>query len=187
VASGELTQLLHALERGDRKALDRAFALVYGELKRQAHAQRARADASSLSTTALVHETYLKFVRAENVSASSREHFHRLAGRAMRQVLLDEARIAGAAKRPRAAARDTLDEGLVPGMLGAEDLIDLDRALGLLESVDPRLAEVAQLHLFAGLEFAEIATLRQVSERTVLRDWRKARALLATHLDGHAA
>jgi RNA polymerase sigma factor (TIGR02999 family) len=185
--SGELTQLLQALEGGDRAALDRAFALVYDELKRQARRQRVRADGSALSTTALVHETYLKFVRAEAISASSREHFHRLAARAMRQVLLDEARIAGAVKRPRLEARNTLDDAAATGALAPDDLIDLDRALASLEQVDPRLAEVAQLHLFAGLEFAEIASLRQQSERTVLRDWRKARALLATWLEGYAA
>ena len=183
--SGELTQLLQALEQGDRGALDRAFALVYAELKRLAHVQRLRAAGSALSTTALVHETYLKFVRADGVAASSREHFYRLAARAMRQVLLDDARIAGAAKRPRNGARETLDEALPAAHLAHDDLIDLDRAVTALEALDARLAEVAQLHLFAGLEFAEIGALRGASERTVLRDWRKARAVLVSQLEGH--
>jgi RNA polymerase sigma factor (TIGR02999 family) len=185
--SGELTQLLQALEHGDRAALDRAFALVYAELKRLAHGQRMRAGGAPLGTTALVHETYLKFVRADGVSAGSREHFYRLAARAMRQVLLDDARIAGAAKRPHAGACQTLDEALPAAALAHEDLIDLDRAVSALEQIDARLAEVAQLHLFAGLEFAEIAALRGASERTVLRDWRKARAVLVSRLDGHAS
>jgi RNA polymerase sigma factor (TIGR02999 family) len=184
--SGELTQLLQALDQGDRAALDRAFALVYAELKRLAHAQRAHAIGASLSTTALVHETYLKFVRADGVSAGNREHFYRLAARAMRQVLLDSARIAGAAKRPSAGARSTLDDAQVAAELDYDEMIDLDRAVSALEAIDARLAEVAQLHLFAGLEFAEIAALRNASERTVLRDWRKARAVLVSRLDGRA-
>jgi RNA polymerase sigma factor (TIGR02999 family) len=134
-----------------------------------------------------VHETYLKFLRADSVSAGSREHFYRLASRAMRQILLDRARIAAADKRPASAARLSLDDALrhVDNVIGVgrEELIDIDRALGLLEGLDARLAEVAQLHLFAGLEFQEIAALRGVSERTVLRDWRKARAILVSQLE----
>jgi RNA polymerase sigma factor (TIGR02999 family) len=182
---GELTQWLASLERGDRTAIDHVFAIVYGELKRLAHAQRVRASGGTLGTTALVHETYLKLVRADAVSAQSREHFYRLASRAMRQVLLDGARIAQAAKRPAPGARVTLDgDGLelASESWSPEHTLDLDAALAALEAMDARLAEVAELHLFAGLEFAEIAALRGVSERTVLRDWRKARAVLAARL-----
>ena len=187
MAGGEFTALLEAVSHGDRAALDRAFSLVYEELKRLAHGQRRRAGSDTLSTTGLVHETYLKFLRAEAVDASGRDHFYRLAARAMRQVLLDRARIEGAARRPQQARRAGLDE--VEHALGdvaaiaPDELIDLDRALRHLEDLDPRLAEVAQLHLFAGLEFAELAALRGVSERTVLRDWRKARAVLVSRLD----
>ena len=182
---GELTQWLSALERGDRAAIDAVFRIVYGELKRLAHAQRARASGGTLGTTALVHETYLKLLRADSVSAQSREHFYRLASRAMRQVLLDGARLAQAAKRPAPAARVTLDGerfDLAAESWPPEHTIDLDAALAALEARDARLAEVAELHLFAGLEFGEIAALRGVSERTVLRDWRKARAVLAARL-----
>ena len=181
--AGELTQLLEALEHGDRAALDRAFALVYGELKRLARAQRRRANSETCSTTALVHEVWIKFAQAGEVEARSREHFYNLAARAMRQVLLDRARAATAAKRPDAAAQRSLDAVLGAGDGAIEsvsaDLLDLDRALARLATLDARLAEVAELHLFAGLEFGEIAELRGQSERTVLRDWRKARAVLA--------
>lgn len=183
---GELTALLDAISGGDRAALDRAFALVYGELKRLAHGQRARAAHDTLSTTGLVHETYLKFLRADAIDASGRDHFYRLAARAMRQVLLDRARIGAASKRPQQARRAALDDvehalGAVDA-IAADDVIDLDRALVELERLDPRLAELAQLHLYAGVEFAELAALRGVSERTVLRDWRKARAVLVSRL-----
>ena len=180
---GELTSLLQALERGDRAALDRAFALVYGELKRLARAQRRRAGRETCSTTALVHEVYMKFAQAGEIAAPSREHFYSLAARAMRQVLLDRARAATAAKRPDPGAQRSLDGVLDGGDAALEavsvDLLDLDRALATLAALDARLAEVAELHLFAGLEFGEIAELRGQSERTVLRDWRKARAVLA--------
>jgi len=184
--AGELTMLLQALERGDRAALDKAFALVYSELKRLARAQRRRGANDSFSTTALVHEVYVKFAQAGEIAAESREHFYSVAARAMRQVLLDRARAAHAAKRPHPGAQQSLDDALGDGKLEAVagDMIDLDRALAALAALDARLSEVAELHLFAGVEFGEIATLRGVSERTVLRDWRKARAILSHNLGG---
>lgn len=185
---GAVTEDLIAARNGDRAARDRAFARVYAELKRLAHAQLGRARSDTMSTTGLVHETYLKLDRADSLDVRDREHFFSLAARAMRQVLVDRARAAGAAKRPAAGLRRTLDGDGVLELAAADaaagDLIDLDRALSGLADLDPRLAEVAELHLFAGLEFAEIATLRAMSERTVFRDWRKARAVLSTALGG---
>lgn len=184
--AGELTGLLQAIEGGDRGALDRAFALVYAELKRLARGQRHRAGAPTLSTTALVHEVYVKFAEGGAIAVQSRDHFYNLAARAMRQVLLDRARLAHAKKRPGPEARRTLDgvrELPDPVEAVSADLLDLDRALTRLAVLDARLAEVAELHLFAGLEFSEIAALRDVSERTVLRDWRKTRAILLDELD----
>ncbi len=188
--AGAVTEDLIAAARGDRAARDRAFATVYAELKRLAHAQLGRGRADTLSTTGLVHETYLKLNRAAQLEARDREHFFSLAARAMRQVLVDRARVAAAAKRPDGALRRTLDGDGAIELAAVEtagaDLIDLDRALTALAALDPRLAEVAELHFFAGLEFAEIAALREASERTVFRDWRKARAILAASLDEHA-
>ena len=183
-----LTELIQKVAGGDLAARDELFAAAYSELRKLARSRlRDGGRNTVLETTALVHETYLKFVRSDAVAAGSREHFYRLAARAMRQVLLDDARIAGAAKRPHAGACQTLDEALPAAALAHEDLIDLDRAVSALEQIDTRLGEVAQLHLFAGLEFAEIAALRGDSERTVLRDWRKARAILVSRLEGHGA
>ena len=181
-----LTEELHAARNGEHAARDRVFAQVYGELKRLAHAQLGRARGETLSTTGLVHETWLKLNRAAQMSAQDREHFFSLAARAMRQVLVDRARGAAAQKRPDAALRRTLDAdapiGSIDPLQSAAELLDLDRALDALEKLDPRLAEVAELHLFAGLEFGEIAVLREASERTVFRDWRKARAILSASL-----
>jgi RNA polymerase sigma factor (TIGR02999 family) len=188
--TGELSGLLQAIDAGDRGALDRAFALVYAELKQLARGQRHRAGAPTLSTTALVHEVYVKFAEGGTVAAESREHFYNLAARAMRQVLLDRARRAHARKRPGPEARLSLDGAtalLDPVDAASTDLLDLDRALNALAALDARLAEVATLHLFAGLEFGEIAALRGVSDRTVLRDWRKTRAILIDALDPEPA
>jgi DNA-directed RNA polymerase specialized sigma24 family protein len=99
--AGELTQLLQALERGERGALDRAFALVYPELKRVARVQRRRGANDSFSTTALVHEVYLKFAQAGEIAAESRAHFYNVAAVAMHQVLVDRAR----RRRDQAPAR----------------------------------------------------------------------------------
>jgi RNA polymerase sigma factor (TIGR02999 family) len=182
----DITGLLHAAEAGDRAALDRAFEVVYQHLRGLAHAQRRRHGGDTLSTTALVNEAYLKLVHGGELALESREHFFNLAARAMRQVLLDRARAIGAAKRPEGRLRVTLGDEIGgapdPGVLSAE-LLDLDRALEKLAALDARLADLVSLRLFAGLEFGEIATLRGVSERTVLRDWRKTRAFLLAEME----
>ena len=181
-----ITGLLTAARSGDAAARDRAFALLYAELKGLAHAQLKRVRGDTLSTTGLVHEAYLKIQAAAKLDVRDREHFFNLAARAMRQVLLDHARAADRAKRPDPSLRRTLDADATIAIAAADtaagDLIDLDRALTGLAAIDERLAEVAELHLFGGLEFAEIAALREQSERTVLRDWRKARAILQAGL-----
>ena len=182
----EITALLHAAGNGDRSALNHAFALVYQHLRGLAHAQPGKGQHPTLGTTALVNETYLKFVHGEALSLQSREHFFNLAARAMRQVLVDRARSLGAAKRPDQRLRISLDEesgAALPAVAALPaELIDLDRALDRLAAADARGADLVALHLFAGLQFGEIATLRGVSERTVLRDWRKTRAFLLAQL-----
>lgn len=187
VPANDITSLLHAAGNGDRDALNQAFALVYQHLRGLAHAQRGKGQDQTLGTTALVNETYLKLVHGESLALQSREHFFNLAARAMRQVLVDRARSLGAAKRPDPRLRISLDaeSGAAVSMVAAlpAELIDLDRALDRLAAADSRGADLVALHLFAGLEFGEIAALRGVSERTVLRDWRKTRAFLLAQLD----
>ena len=188
VPANDITALLHAAGNGDRGALDQAFTLVYQHLRGLAHAQSRKGQDQTLGTTALVNETYLKLVHGEALELHSREHFFNLAARAMRQVLVDRARSLGAAKRPDQRLRVPLDAESVAalpsvGALPAE-LIDLDHALDRLALADARGADLVALHLFAGLQFGEIAALRGVSERTVLRDWRKTRAFLLAQLDG---
>ncbi len=181
----EVTGLLAALGGGDRAAIDRLFELVYDELRRIARRQLrgARAEAT-LSTTALVHEAYLRLSRDGGWSVQDRGHFFALAARAMRHVLVDHARHRGRAKRGGGATPLALDEGLVAAPERDAEVLALDAALERLEAADPELARLVELRFFAGLAIEEIAELRGVSDRTVKRHWRAARAFLYQDLAG---
>ena len=175
-APGEVTRLLEAAEAGDREALDRLVPLVYEDLRRVAHRQLDREGAGhTLQTTALVNEAYLKLVGGGSVSATSRAHFLAIAARAMRQVLVDYARRRKAAKRGSGVISVTLGDEPQPADASAEDLLALDEAL---ERLDPRQRQVIECRFFGGMEEKDIAAALGVSERTVRRDWVKARAWL---------
>ena len=178
-APAEVTALLAAVGAGERAAVDRLFELVYEELRRIARRQlRGGRPDATLSTTALVHETYLRLSRDGGWSIHDRAHFFALAARAMRHVLVDHARHRGRAKRGGGAVALELDEALVAAPDRGEEVLALDGALGRLESADPELARLVELRFFAGLSVEEIAGLRGVSDRTVKRHWRAARAFL---------
>jgi RNA polymerase sigma factor (TIGR02999 family) len=166
-----------------REALDHLFSVTYEELRRLASAVRRRDRASTVSPTTLVNEAWLKLIRTPGVAQTSELHFKRIAARAMRQVLVSAARRRCASKRnPDQAMRVTLDESLIPGASRDEELIALDQALDDLGKMSPRQALVVESRFFGGLESAGIAALLGVSEATVLRDWRSARAWLAGRL-----
>ena len=178
-ASAEVTTLLAAVGTGDRAAVDRLFELVYDELRRIARRQlRGARGAETLSTTALVHEAYLKLSRDGGWSVHDRAHFFALAARAMRHVLVDHARHRGRAKRGGGIAALELDEALVAAPDRGAELLAIDDALGRLEAAAPELARLVELRFFAGLSIEEVAELRGVSDRTVKRHWRSARAFL---------
>ncbi len=173
---GEVTRLLEAVEAGDREALDRLVPLVYEDLRRVAHRQLDREGAGhTLQTTALINEAYLKLAGGGSVSATSRAHFLAIAARAMRQVLVDYARRRKAAKRGSGVISVTLGDEPQPADASAEDLLALDEAL---EQLDPRQRQVIECRFFGGMEEKDIAAALGVSERTVRRDWVKARAWL---------
>ncbi len=175
-APGEVTRLLEAAEAGDRGALDRLVPLVYEDLRRMAHWQLDREGGGhTLQTTGLIHEAYLKLAGGGSVSASSRAHFLAIAARAMRQVLVDYARRRKAAKRGGGVISVTLGDEPQPADASAEDLLALDEAL---EQLDPRQRQVIECRFFGGMEEKDIAAALGVSERTVRRDWVKARAWL---------
>jgi RNA polymerase sigma factor (TIGR02999 family) len=176
---GEVTRLLHAARQGESAALERLIPLVYDDLRRLARRQLGREYAErTLDPTALVHESYLKLGGGAMV-ARDRAHFLALAARAMRQVLVDRARDRKAAKRGGGAwERTTLTDGAWVGEFGADRMLELDEALATLE---PRQRQVVECRFFGGMEEREIAEALDISERTVHRDWLKARAYLYRH------
>jgi RNA polymerase sigma factor (TIGR02999 family) len=179
--------MVQAAAGGDAVALHDLFAAVYAELKRLAHRQLAQHDGATIDTTGLVHETYLKLAKPESLRLNDRGHFYATAARAMRQIVIDHARRRSAEKRGGAAAQVTLDDNATTDPLDPEQLIHLDGALSRLGELEPRLAELVELRFFAGLSVEQVAELREVAPRTVLRDWRRARAFLFDSVQGAPA
>jgi RNA polymerase sigma factor (TIGR02999 family) len=176
-----LTELLSRADQADPHAAGEVFALLYNELRRLAerHLQRSGAGLT-LGTTTLVHDAYLSMMGRKAASFPDQARFFAYASRAMRGLVIDYARRRRAKKRGR-DYEITLVEDEVPSPAVAaagQDLDELGDALDQLAAMDPALAELVDMHFFGGFAFGEIAGLRGVSERTVQRDWRKARLLL---------
>jgi len=173
---GPVTQLLHRLHDGEDGAFDRLFPLVYDELRVAArHALGREMSPRPLQPTELVHEAYLKLVGPLDVTWQSRAHFLAVAARAMRQILVDQARQRHAGKRGGGAQHVTLDDGSAVVDADTAELLALDDALSKLE---PRLRSVVEFRFFGGLTERETAEVLGVTERTVQRDWARARAWL---------
>jgi RNA polymerase sigma factor (TIGR02999 family) len=183
---GEITELLADARQGDTEKLEAVFAALYPELKRLASWRgSANRGESTLTTTVLVHETYLKLVGARHLDLKDRKHFFACAGRAMRHILVDHARAAMADKRGGGVSPVELPVD-VADRASAPDWIDLDRALDELDEVQPALRELVELRYFAGLTRQETAELLGCAERTVQRDWQRARAFLHARLEPDA-
>ena len=176
----EVTVLLARARAGDAQALGAAYAAVYEELKRAARAQLRRMR-DNFQTTALVHEAYLKLGGGQ-LAAQDRNHLLALSARAMRQVLVDDARARKADKRGGGQDALTLTASLGNAERAAVDVLALDELLGSLHTLDERAAQIVELRYFGGYEEAEIAQMLGLSDRTVRRDWRKARAFLLAEL-----
>jgi RNA polymerase sigma factor (TIGR02999 family) len=178
-----ITMLLRALEDGEKEAADRLFEVVYQELRKIARRQLQGAPwGETLNTTALVHEAYLKLSRDSGWTVRDRFHFFALTARAMREVLIDHARTRMRQKRGGGVKALDLDDVQIPVAEKAEELVALDEALERLETVDPELSRLVEWRFFAGLTVEEIASTLEVSERTVKRHWRTARAFLYQEL-----
>ena len=162
--------------------VDQLFSAAYEELRRLAASVRRGDPSATLTPTALVHEAWLKLSATPELAATSPLHFKRIAARAMRQVLVDAARRRTADKRGGGQALVTFDEALEITATTSEDVLALDQALQELALQSPRQAEMVESRFFGGLEAAETAELLGVSEATVLRDWRAAKAWLAKEL-----
>lgn len=187
-ADREITEALIALRDRAPDALDRLMPLVYHQLRQVAHRQLgAEASGHTLSTTALVHEAYLKLIDQTRVQWQDRAHFFAIASRAMRRILIDYARRHRAVRRGGVADGTplppvSLDEVELPVAERAEALLALDEALDRLAHVDARLAQVVECRFFAGLTEAETAAALDVSQRTVAREWVVAKGWLYQEL-----
>jgi RNA polymerase sigma factor (TIGR02999 family) len=184
----EVSALLEAARTGDRDAAGRLYEVVVADLRRLAAGQVRRAPGGAAhQTTSLVHEAWLRLTRRGDLPFESRGHFLAVAARAMRQIVIDDARARRTTKRGGGAVVQTLDEVAEPAVESerdVEELLALDAALERLRQEDEPLASVVEQHFFAGLTFSEIAEAIGVSERTVQRDWRVARALLLDFIAG---
>ena len=184
-ADGEtgLTQLLLEARGGGASALDRVFPFVYDRLRAIAHAHLGQdGEGRTVSTTALVHEADLKLIDADRLEWQDRVHFFSLASRAMRQILIDYARRYSSAKRGGELQRVDLDDVQIAVADRADTLVSLDAALSRLAEMSPRLAQVVELRFFGGLTEEDTAKVLGMTDRTVRRDWIKARGWLHNEL-----
>lgn len=170
-----------AVEYG-RQALDEQFSMAYEELRRLALSVKRGDAANTLSPTALVNEAWIRLAGAPAVHAESSLHFRRIAARAMRQVLIEAARRRDSQKRGGEGIFVTFDDAFAETPVSPQELLALDSALSELASLDARQAEVVEARFFGGLQMREIASELDVSEATVMRDWRAARAWLGHRL-----
>ncbi len=181
--NADITQWLDAARDGDRAALDRVLGTLYQELHAMARRQLAGQYGQTLDATALVHEAYLKLIGRRDVQFDDRAHFFAYAASAMRSVVVDYARQRLAQKRGGDLHRVTeLPDDIEGGLRLDEDMLGLDTALTKLAAVDLKLAQVVELRYFAGLSEQEIAELLKRSERSIRRDWQKARLFLLASL-----
>jgi len=190
--AGKVTALLKAWVGGDVEAQEELIPLVYNELHRLARYYRRRSGGGSdtIQTTALVHEAYLRLLKIDNVDWNDRAHFFAVAAQLMRRILVDMVRAGGAAKRggrDRRFADVALDEIPAPGSDRAAELLAVDAALDRLTEIDPRRARVVELRVFGGLTHEEIAEILRISQQSVMRDWRLAKAWMLRELKARPA
>ena len=181
--SAQVTNLLRAWGNGDQAALERLTERVYSELRRMARRYlKSERRGNSLQATALVHEVYLRLVDINNVEWRGRAQFFAMAGQMMRRILVDAARAKGARKRGSRAIHVDLDATAVLAAEPDRALVALDDALTAFSEIAARQAQVVELRYFGGLTEAEIASVLDISARTVRRDWEFARLWLAREL-----
>jgi RNA polymerase sigma factor (TIGR02999 family) len=183
---GDITQWIEQARAGDRPALDNLFNAMYPELRRIAHARLARNVRDTLlDTTALVHECYLKFLNSDRLRAEDRAHFVAYSATVMRSIVVDTLRARMRDRRGGDAQHLAIDTEMESSLPAPEaEVLDVDNALRELAVQEPRLAQVVEMRYFGGMKETEIAAALGVTDRTVRRDWEKARLLLAYALRG---
>ena len=179
----DTTQLLAAARGGDKAAEARLFDAVYADLHRLAQRHLRGSGPDAQHATSLVHEVYLRLARGGAIALNDRTHFFAVASRAMRQIVVDHVRGRLTEKRGGGVDPLPLDSAVVALAAGCdEELLMLDAALQRLTDVDPRLAQFVELRFYGGLQMDELAEATGLSERTLKRDWQKARAFLDREL-----
>jgi RNA polymerase sigma factor (TIGR02999 family) len=177
----DITGLLTSANRGDEGARGQLFAEFYPELRRLAHARmQGHRLATLLGTTALVHESYLRVLKSGRIQITDRAHFMAYSGRVMRSVIIDRLRARRARRRD---ATGPLDVDAVGPASGEAEILRVHEALEDLATMSQRLASIVEMRYFAGLTECEIAEALGITERTVRRDWQKARLILAAALN----
>jgi len=186
-ADAPITELLVGWKAGNEAARDQVFTLLYEEIRTIARQQRRRWNGNhTMNTTALVHGLYEKLAKQGRVQVADRHHFYRLTGQVIRHILVDYAKKKTRQKRASDAEKAPIHEldGVLQIDAQAEELIDIDRALAKLGVIDKRMAQVVEMHFFAGFTYQEIGDVLDLSKKTVHRDWTKARAILHRELRG---
>ncbi len=179
-SSSDIASLLIESRNGNSAALDEIYPQVYQELHRIARGQLRRMwGMGTINTTALVNEVYLKLVDQTQCQWVDRAHFLALSAKAMRQILINYAEQKRAQKRGGDWQRVTFEDALAGPMMSAETLLAVERALQQLGSLDEGLCRLVELRFYGGLTESEIACVLGISERTVRRNWRKTKAVLA--------
>lgn len=181
-----LTDLIQRAQGGDAGAFREIFDVTYQDLRQLARQRLSRGGRGTLlDTTALVHESFMRFANAGNLNLEDRQHFMRYASHVMRSVIVDIARAGKAERRGGDAAHVTLNIAIGDGIGdgdGEEQILRVHDALEELNSLDPRIVQVVEMRYFAGMTENEVASALGVTDRTVRRDWEKARLLLARAL-----
>ena len=179
-----LTQLIQDVDANAPGAREALFAEAYGELRKLARSRlRDGGRNSVLETTALVNESFLRFIQAGNLRLEHRRAFFAYASRVMRSVIVDTIRERQAQRRGGGQALLTLDTAVADGLpAGEAEVVGIDEALDLLAQAEPRLAQVVEMRYFGGYSEEEIALALDVTTRTVRRDWSRARLLLMVAL-----
>jgi RNA polymerase sigma factor (TIGR02999 family) len=183
-SDADITALLVDWNNGDKSAIERLLPLVERELHRLAHSYMRREDPDhTLQTTALINETYLRLIDQRKVQWQNRAHFFGIAARIMRRILLNYARDQNRMKRGGRTIHVSLSEAMVMPAEKDREIIALNDALTKLEAIDERKSKVVELRYFGGLTVPEVAEVLKVSEITVMRDWKFAKAWLAREMD----
>ena len=185
---GKVTALLKAWVGGDGDAQSELIPLVYNELHRLARHYRRKGGSGghTMQTTALVHEAYLRLLNIHDIDWNDRSHFFAVAAQLMRRILIDMVRAGAAMKRGGRDQRVSdiaLDDIPAPGSDRAAELLAVDEALSRLTQLDPRRARVVELRVFGGLTHEEIAEILRISQQSVMRDWRLAKAWMLREMN----